>query len=104
MHGMKIERWSRAEAPTEAALRDALSAEGYAVRAATDAPGTTYPPHTHDDDQSHWIVSGELALVVGNEEYVLGPGDRDWLSARTMHAAHVVGPKPVTYLVGAKGA
>jgi hypothetical protein len=29
--------------------------------------GTTYAPHSHPEDQSHWILAGQLELRVGNE-------------------------------------
>jgi quercetin dioxygenase-like cupin family protein len=97
-----VAEWKRAEAPDVSALRAELAGEGYSVYAWTDGPGTTYPPHTHDDDQTHWIVSGSLALTVDGLEYVLRAGDRDWLAAGTVHSARVVGRSPVTYLVGAR--
>ncbi|MGQ0763577.1 MAG: cupin domain-containing protein [Acidobacteriota bacterium] len=68
----------------------------------TDAPGTKYGPHSHLEDQSHWILSGELELRVGHETYTLRAGDRDYLPANTMHSAFVPGDEPVTYLIGAK--
>jgi quercetin dioxygenase-like cupin family protein len=58
--------------------------------------------HMHDDDQSHWVVRGPIALTVGGDEYLLRAGDRDWLPAGTMHSARVVGDVAVTYLVGSK--
>jgi quercetin dioxygenase-like cupin family protein len=99
---MKIARWQGPEAPDEASLRRRLEADGYSVYAWTDHRGATYAPHTHADDQTHCIVRGALALTVGGQEYVLRPGDRDWLPAGTLHAARVVGDEPVTYLIGAK--
>lgn len=99
---MKIERWPEPGAPDEATLRARLEADGYSVYAWTDGVGATYPPHAHDDDQSHCVVRGSLALLVGGEEYVLRAGDRDWLPAGTVHAARVVGREPVTYLIGSK--
>ena len=102
MPSVKVQRWQRAERPAEPTLRAELEAEGYSVYAWTDGPGATYPPHTHGDDQSHWVVRGAIALTVGGEEYVLQAGDRDWLPAGTVHSARVVGQEPVTYLVGSK--
>jgi len=87
---MTVLRWRGSVPPDPAALRAVLEAEGYAVYAWTDARGTTYPPHAHDADQSHWIVRGGMALTVGGEEYLLRPGDRDWLPAGTRHSARVV--------------
>jgi quercetin dioxygenase-like cupin family protein len=99
---MKVRRWQESTPPDESRLRAALEAEGYSVFFWTDPRGATYSPHTHDDDQSHWIVRGALALTVDGEEYVLRAGDRDWLPAGTTHSARVVGEQPVTYLVGSK--
>jgi quercetin dioxygenase-like cupin family protein len=101
---MRVAEWKKPEAPKQASLRAELEAEGYSVYAWTDGPGTKYPPHTHGDDQSHWIVSGALALTVDGKEYVLRAGDRDWLPSGTVHSARVVGDGPVTYLVGARPA
>jgi quercetin dioxygenase-like cupin family protein len=99
---MKIARWNAGLPPDEATLVARLEGEGYAVYVWTDRAGTTYPPHTHDDDQSHWVLSGAIALTVHGEEYVLHAGDRDWLPARTVHSARVVGDAAVTYLAGSK--
>jgi quercetin dioxygenase-like cupin family protein len=101
---MKVQRWQQTVPPDPAALRRTLEGEGYSVYAWTDDRGTTYPPHTHGDDQSHWVVRGAIALTVYGEEYVLRAGDRDWLPAGTLHSARVVGDAAVTYLVGSKPA
>jgi quercetin dioxygenase-like cupin family protein len=98
---VKVQRWQGSVPPNPAALRSVLEAEGYSAYAWTDDRGTTYPPHTHGDDHSHWVVRGAIALTVDGEEYVLGPGDRDLLPAGTVHSARVVGDA-VTYLVGSK--
>lgn len=97
---LRVERWREATPPDREALQRRLEAEGYEVYSWSDPPGATYPPHTHANDQSHWILQGSLALTVGGEEYVLGPGDRDWLPAGTSHAARVVGDEAVVYLIG----
>lgn len=99
---IEIEQWGDESAPDPAALRQRLQDEGYSVFEWTDAPGTKYGPHSHPEDQSHWILSGELELRVGHETYSLRAGDRDYLPANTMHSASVPGDAPVTYLIGAK--
>lgn len=83
-------------------LRKLLEAEGYSVFDWSDAPGTRYGAHRHAEDQSHWIVSGELELRVQGEVYTLRAGDRDFLPAGMVHSAFVPGQEPVRYLVGAK--
>jgi quercetin dioxygenase-like cupin family protein len=99
---LRVETWSGTGAPDGRELRRRLEAEGYGVFEWSDAPGTVYGPHAHGDDQSHWVLRGALALKVGGCEYVLEPGDRDFLPAGTTHSARVVGDGPVTYLIGAK--
>jgi len=97
-----VQRWTRSEPPSAEELRRVLVSEGYSVFEWRDAPGTTYEPHVHDDDQSHWIISGALQLTVAGETYTLDSGDRDFLPANTTHAAFVPGSTPVRYLIGAK--
>lgn len=99
---LKIQRWNRSRGPDEAELARQLEQEGYHVFRWTDPPGRTYEPHAHGEDQSHWIISGALALTVGGTEYVLTAGDRDYLPAGTIHSARVVGETPVTYLIASK--
>ena len=99
---MQIERWNDTSLPNAARLRQELEREGYSVFQWSDAPGTKYGPHAHGEDQSHWIISGELELRVGYETYTLRPGDRDFLPADTIHSAFVPGDDPVAYLIGAK--
>jgi quercetin dioxygenase-like cupin family protein len=100
--GIQVERWSGESAPDGAELAGQLQGEGYSVFKWSDAPGTKYGPHEHAEDQSHWILSGELELRIGYESYTLRAGDRDFLSANTIHSAFVPGDEPVVYLIGAK--
>jgi quercetin dioxygenase-like cupin family protein len=99
---IQIDRWSDPATPNAQELRARLVSEGYSVFQWSDAPGTRYGPHAHGEDQSHWILSGELELSVGHEAYTLRAGDRDFLPANTVHSAFVPGHEPVTYLIGAK--
>jgi quercetin dioxygenase-like cupin family protein len=99
---IEVERWSEPAPPDPQELKTRLGGEGYSVFQWSDAAGTKYGPHAHAEDQTHWILNGELELRVGYENYILGPGDRDFLPANTMHSAFVPGDQPVTYLIGAK--
>ena len=98
---IEVERWSEAQEPDVLELRQRLQSEGYSVFQWSDAAGTKYGPHAHAEDQSHWIISGELELRVGHETYTLRAGDRDFLPANTIHSAFVPGDEPVVYLIGA---
>lgn len=98
----EVEYWHESAPPDARRLRRQLELEGYSVFEWSDRPGAVYPPHSHPEDQSHWVLSGALTLTVEGEEYTLRAGDRDYLAAGTMHAARVEGTVPVIYLVGAK--
>lgn len=100
--GIRVERWGEGQRPDAQALRRRMEVEGYSVFQWSDEPGTVYGPHAHAEDQSHWILSGALTLCVGDEEYTLRAGDRDFLPARTKHSAVVPGSERVVYLVGAR--
>ncbi len=99
---IQIERWSAVDSPEVDRLKERLRAEGYSVFQWSDDPGTKYGPHAHAEDQSHWILSGQLELRVGHETYTLRSGDRDFLPANTIHSAFVPGDEPVVYLIGSK--
>src|SRR4051812_12898694 len=99
---IQIDRWDNSSHPKAEELKQRLLAEGYSVFQWTDPLGTKYGPHSHAEDQSHWIISGELELRVGYEIYTLRAGDRDYLPADTIHSAFVSGDEPVVYLIGSK--
>jgi quercetin dioxygenase-like cupin family protein len=99
---IRVERWNRESVPDAQSLREQMISEGYSVFEWSDSPGRYYSPHAHAEDQSHWIISGALMLIVDGEEYILEAGDRDYLPAGTMHEARVISSGPVIYLIGAK--
>jgi quercetin dioxygenase-like cupin family protein len=99
---MTIQRWNEAEPPVASELRKRLEDEGYVVTENSDGPGAVYEAHTHDKDQTHWILSGEVEFNTVGETYRLRAGDRDFLPANTEHAAFVVGSETVRYLTGVK--
>jgi quercetin dioxygenase-like cupin family protein len=99
---LRVERWNKEQIPQAKELQARLEEEGYSVFEWSDAPGTSYGAHRHAEDQSHWIISGELELRVQGETYILRAGDRDFLPANTVHSAFVPGREPVLYLIGAK--
>ena len=99
---LQIERWAQSEQPDAATLSELLQDEGYSVFEWSDSPGTVYGPHSHAEDQSHWIISGALELTVDGVSYTLRAGDRDFLPANTTHSAFVPGYEPVRYLIGTR--
>jgi quercetin dioxygenase-like cupin family protein len=96
---LEVIPWSDSGAPVENVLRDRLEEEGFAVWRWHDAPDSTYTPHTHDHDESLWVIDGRITFGIGGREYSLGPGDRLMLPMGTVHSAFV-GAEGATYLVG----
>ena len=99
----RVEKWSARDAPNPASLRYLLAADGFQVFQWSDRPGMEYGYHKHDEDQSHWIISGTLEISIqGVGVFVLEAGDRDFMPAGVFHSARVLGEESVMYLVGAK--
>lgn len=98
---LEVIRWQEASAPSEAELRERLEREGYSVIAWTDRPNAHYGAHSHERDESIWLVSGRIRFVARGEELALSPGDRLMLPAGTVHVADA-GPAGARYLIGEK--
>jgi quercetin dioxygenase-like cupin family protein len=91
--------WEEPAPATEDDLRARLTAEGFSAFRWTDAPGAHYEPHSHEADESLWVLAGEMTFEVDGRKYRLGPGDRLQLPSGTLHAA-TAGPEGATYLIG----
>ncbi|HMO81845.1 MAG TPA: cupin domain-containing protein [Pyrinomonadaceae bacterium] len=101
MSGYRIERWCEVYAPNVAMLRLRLVQEGYKVLQWCDQPESIYVNHFHPEDQTHWIISGQLEITIERVgTFVLEAGDRDFLPANTYHSARVIGEEPVLFLIG----
>lgn len=98
---MRLERiaWTGAAPPDEPTARARLAVDGFEAWCWTDRPGATYAPHSHEEDESLWVLAGEITFVVAGERHRLGPGDRLQLPAGTVHEAEA-GPEGATYLIG----
>jgi quercetin dioxygenase-like cupin family protein len=96
---LEVVPWKRTERPNEVALRHQLEAEGFAVFRWHDDAGANYTPHSHDHDESLWVIEGEMLFGAGGREFRLGPGDRLMLPQGMVHTARA-GPAGVTYLIG----
>jgi quercetin dioxygenase-like cupin family protein len=91
--------WNGGSPPTEEALREQLTNDGFDVFRWRDEAGTSYQPHSHDHDESLWVVEGEMTFGAGGREFHLHAGDRLMLPKGTIHTAHA-GAGGVTYLIG----
>jgi len=91
--------WPGPDAPTASTLRERLEHDGFSVFQWTDDPRAHYSPHSHDHDESLWVVSGEITFGAGDRQLRLRPGDRLMLPQGTVHTADA-GPDGATYLIG----
>lgn len=98
----RVDKWDKPHAPNPAMLRYELEKEGFRVMHWCDSPGASYGMHKHAEEQSHWVVSGQIEITVGSLSFALSAGDRDHMPAETYHTARVVGDEPVVYLIGEK--
>ena len=99
---IEIVAWNRHYVPEETLLRDQLTREGYTVFLWADSPGTSYPPHRHEVDESIWVLKGEISFGIGGREYPLTTGDRLLLPTGTEHTATISDSEKCFYLVGQK--
>ena len=94
----RVERWNSFGIPNSAMLRYTLETDGFDVFQWSDRPGITYGLHKHPEEQSHWIVSGQLEIYVKDVgTFLLGPGDRDGVLVAAGHphrAVPDVGERP----------
>ena len=98
---MRLERipWESPEEPTESALAARLAADGFESFAWTDPPDADYSAHSHDHDESLWVIEGEITFGAEGKELHLGPGDRLMLPKGTVHTARA-GRRGARYLIG----
>ncbi|MTV50163.1 cupin domain-containing protein [Heliobacillus mobilis] len=52
--------------------------------------GQELPRHKHPHEQTGYLVSGELVLIIETEEYTLSPGDSWCIPGNIEHAARVL--------------
>jgi mannose-6-phosphate isomerase-like protein (cupin superfamily) len=58
------------------------------------------PPHVHhDDDEGFYVIEGEIAVYVGDDETVLGPGDFINAPRGVPHTFRVTSASPARMLV-----
>lgn len=96
----RIEKWRHPYPPNPAMLRLELEGEGFRVINMCSMPESTYGMRKHENEQSHWVISGSIEITVGKIAYLLTAGDRGRMPANTYHTSRVVGDEPVHYLIG----
>ncbi len=98
---LELIAWNTGETVDEDVLRERLLQEGFDVCRWRDEAGADYQPHSHDHDESLWIVEGEMVFSAAGREMRLRAGDRLMLPKGTVHTARA-GAAGVTYLIGEK--
>lgn len=84
----------------ETTIRAALAREGFTgLFVWRDAPGATYPEHTHGGETAHVVLDGEITILAEGETRTYRAGDRFDVPAGQVHAARV-GPGGCRYVVG----
>ena len=103
MEPLRLERWDPSDGPiTEKRMMGLMESEGYEVASYAYRPSTAFSPHEHSQDKCDAVLQGILRVVVGDETFDLGPGDRLYLPAGTRHSAEVVGDATVLSLDGTR--
>jgi quercetin dioxygenase-like cupin family protein len=95
--------WTDPQTPGEPLLRRHLESQGYEVTTWRDPADRLYDPHTHPEDESLWVVRGQIVLQADGREFPLGPGDRLELPRGTLHTARA-GPDGAMYLIARRRA
>lgn len=84
----------------ETRLREQLESEGFShTYVWWDAPGKSYPDHTHAGTTAHIILDGEITLTFKGQRQICRVGDRCDVPAGIVHSAQV-GPRGCRYLIG----
>ncbi len=52
--------------------------------------GNTLPPHSHEQEQTGYLVSGKIQLTIGDKTYDVGPGDSWSIPGNVEHGARIV--------------
>ncbi len=88
-HIIHIQKWARAEAPTEAELLQQLESEGLKPQRWRSEPQDVFPAHEHPYEKVIVVLAGSITFgfPIEGEPTTLYPGDRLDLPAGVMHNA-----------------
>lgn len=100
---LAIRRWEKPGEPAQkVALEKELKAQGYQPEFWVDKPGTVYRNRKHPAETVLWILRGEATLAVGAETETLRDGDRITLASNAPYTLHVLGDKPLLWLIAVR--
>ena len=63
----------------------------------TDQPHTHYAPHTHEKDFLHFIISGDMTLILDQTSFILSKGQEYLIPAGKEHEVKI-GEDGCTYI------
>lgn len=88
-HIIHIQKWARAEAPTEADLYQQMKSEGLEPYKWSSSPLDVFPAHDHAYEKVIMVVDGSITFgfPIDGEPTTLYPGDRLDLPPHVMHNA-----------------
>jgi quercetin dioxygenase-like cupin family protein len=66
-------------------LASSATTNGYEIFLQQGVEGSGPPPHSHDWDESFYVVKGQVEIHYGNESVLAGPGTLVHLPAGTVH-------------------
>lgn len=62
------------------------------------APGGRIDPHVHSFEEGFYLLVGQALVAIGDQAYLLGPGDFGAIKVGTLHAWRNAGAGPVRWL------
>lgn len=83
-------------------LKHELRNEGYNIYVYSYPGGMYFPPHSHDHETMHIVLSGSLRITMDGIDHDLTPGERFVIAANIVHSAEVLGEMPVVCLDATK--
>ena len=60
--------------------------------------GQSHSPNSHEGQEFHYVVEGEMQVIVGEKEMVLHEGDSLYFNASRPHSINALGGKPVKFI------
>jgi len=81
-----------------AAIKQQLKDEGYNIYVYSYPGGMCFPPHMHEHDTIHIVLSGAMKITMDDTDHILKPGERFVVPEAKMHTAEVLGEMPVVIL------
>ena len=81
-----------------AVIKQQLRDEGYHIYVYSYPGGMCFPPHSHDHDTIHVVLSGMMRITLEETDHIVKPGERFLVPAYAKHTAEVIGEMPVVVL------